>query len=92
MSSTASTRPARSGLVASTDGRSRAGGGPPSSAGRLRSLVPMSVATRIGHRTETPMPCGRSSRLNTSARATTPYLATQYGPGRRWGRGRRSST
>ncbi len=31
------------------------------------------------------MPCSRSSRHSTSARATTPYLATQYGPSPRLG-------
>ena len=40
----------------------------------------MLVDTRIGHSTLTPMLFGRSSRWSTSARATTPYLATQYGP------------
>ncbi len=40
----------------------------------------MFVPTRIGHSTDTPIWCWRSSRHSTSARATTPYLATQYGP------------
>ena len=40
----------------------------------------MLVPTRIGHSTDTPISCSRSSRYSTSARATTPYLATQYGP------------
>ena len=40
----------------------------------------MLVPTRIGHSTDTPIWCSRSSRHSTSARATTPYLATQYGP------------
>ena len=40
----------------------------------------MFVPTRIGHSTDTPIWCSRSSRHSTSASATTPYLATQYGP------------
>ena len=40
----------------------------------------MFVFTRIGHSTEAPTPCARSSLCRTSISATTPYFATQYGP------------
>ena len=71
-------------------GHSAAADGPPYRL-RLRSELPMFVPTRIGHSTETPMPCSRSSCYSTSARATTPYLATQYGPAHGSARARRTT-
>ena len=48
------------------------------SAGRLRALSAMAVATNAGHRTDTPMSRPRSwaSRASDSDSDTTPCLAT----------------